>query len=211
MCKIARDFQRNKVYAAEGSIWNDQMPPVGSGSLLDVRDYAQEIMMSDSWARLCRKYGRCTTRPFVVMESGRTRVMCTTAAIRFPSYEASIEKGFNMRQPWVICHEMAHMATFHLLYTQKGQIAAHGPEFADAYVDLVTGVLGKNEGKRLFDAFERHGVKQKVTAVNVPSNEQMEDFYLEYDESWKLERYVEYGKALMVGGAQDSGVSPISD
>ena len=204
MGKIARDFQRNKVYAAQESIWDYQMPPVGSGSLLDVRDYVLKIMTSDSWTRICEKYGRCPTRPVVVMESGRTRASCSTATITLPSYEATIKKGFNMRQPWLICHEMAHMATSHLIYTHMGQIASHGPEFADAYVNLVTGNLGKTEGERLFKAFERRGVKQEVIGFNIPTDAQMADFYLLYDESWKIKWYKNSRKIAVAGGKQHS-------
>ena len=199
MGNVARDFQRKKVYTAQRSIWDYQMPPVGNGDLDDVRDYVIEIMASSCWGRLCRKYGRRPTRPFAILETGRKSAMCSTAILTFPSYEKTMEKGYNIRQPWVICHEMAHMATFHLIYTNLGKVAPHGPEFADAYVNLVTVMLGNTEGMRLHEAFERHGVKQQVTSFKIPTDAQIEAFYREYDETWEINRYRNSNKAVIVG------------
>ena len=201
MGNVARDFQRKKVYTAQRSIWDYQMPPVGNGDLDDVRDYVIEIMASSCWDRLCRKYGRRPSRPFAIVETGRKSAMCSTAILTFPSYEKTMVHGFNMRQPWVICHEMAHMATFHLVYTNIGKVAPHGPEFADAYVHLVTEMLGNTEGMRLYEAFERHGVKHQVNSFKVPTDAQIEAFYGEYGETWEINRYKNSGKAVIVGDA----------
>ena len=200
MAKIARDFQRKKVYEAQRSIWDYKMPPVGNGSLQDVAGFVMQVILTLMWERLCLKYGRRVMRPFTVVEAGRKAASCSTDTLTFPSYERTMEQGYNMRQPWVICHEMAHMAIFHLLYTNMGSVSSHGPEFADAFVDIVREMLGYHEGDRLYEAFERHGVRQHVDSFRVPSPCKIENFYREYDESRYLARFRDAGKAIMVGG-----------
>ena len=206
MGKISRDFQRKKIYDAQRSIWDYRMPPVGDGSLRDIADFITRIMHTTTWERLCMKYGRRLSRPFAVVETGTKTATCSTAMLTFPNYKKTMKiDGYNLCQPWVICHEVAHMAVFHLVYTRMGHVAPHGPEFADAYVDLALEMLGVREGNRLYEAFDDYGVVQHVSSFSLPSEREIENFYQDYDESWYLAKYRETGKAIVVGGADIMG------
>ena len=201
MDKEACDFQEKSVGLAEASTWLEIKRVFGS--LLEIRDYVHKIMMSDSWSRICRKYGRLPSRPVAVAENNTNSVWHSTAILMFASLKSNTFSdtidAIYVRQRWFICHQMAHMATGHLVYTHLGKVAVHGPEFADAYLNLVIEMLGVAEGARLLAAFERYGVKHEVTSFDAPTSAQMEAYYRENDDSWRLKRLKNISKAIIVG------------
>ncbi len=138
-----RDNQRSRVYRAEETVdWE----ALGAGAMLDLeacRRLAREIS-SSSWWRAA--FPGATVEVPVRDGRGRRRAGAGPGYITLPRWS---------RRPWILCHELAHIAVTPLL----PQIEPHGREFCRAYLDLVGRQWGHPARQALTEAFLAHRVR----------------------------------------------------
>ena len=143
-----RDTQRHKVYAAEHSLfgWGQTIP---NGDLQQtVNDILDKRPIRSRW-------GTKSVEVRLSRGGGRS------------SQYGVIWLGTQGRNPWVICHELAHELT-------PTRYAAHGPEFAGIMLFLVGTVMGDKHRKDLLAAYRENKVKRSNAAIpevrsNVPA------------------------------------------
>lgn len=148
---MPRDTQRSKLYAAERATFNDADWRNQAMDLADCEALVRRIERSASWAKLMAErphpiyggWGRIT------VEAGRGGGMAHGTNL--------ITLGVYGRRPWVILHELAHLATTRVHGDHAA--AAHGWQFASIYLRLVRRWLGKPERDALRAAFRAHGVR----------------------------------------------------
>lgn len=165
-----RDFQRAKVYDAEGLVWRtfDHADSSGVrtvelygsqltlpverrfGSVAAVADYSQGVL-GLNWVR--RQWSRAATPVQVRARAGadKAHYEFVGAVLAVPTERGA--RSWALRE-FVILHELAH----HLQPFEQ-QEAAHGGEFCGRYVDLVEGVIGAEAALLLRSAMLASGVK----------------------------------------------------
>jgi len=132
-----RDGQRSKVYAAEREAFK-ALPDVPRTE--DVWNAYVKLLANSKTAH--KHFGR--GRQLRLKFKGRTWSYCVGSNIRL---------GLGHRgNEWVVIHEAAHSLT-------RGDVAPHGREFCETYLDLVNEFLGKTWGDKLKASFKAHGVK----------------------------------------------------
>lgn len=128
-----RDSQRSRVYKSEYQCgFYEFMQTIKSDEL---QQWTEQNILGRAWFR--KRYGNKYPR----VEVGRSKGQA------FGSH--TIKLGVVMRNPWVICHEVAHTLTV-------GDM--HGSEFARTFIFLIERVVGKDEGAEL----ERHMRENRV-------------------------------------------------
>ena len=134
-----RDSQRSKVYGAEHACtWTEWQQTIPNDQL---QYWLDKNILSRAWFR--RRWGNRR----VTVELGKGGGL---------AYTSRFTVGVQARNPWVFCHEMAHILT-------KG--AAHGPEFTRVYLFLVEKVIGKAEAMELRQKFRAKRVKVASPSV----------------------------------------------
>jgi putative metallohydrolase (TIGR04338 family) len=143
MSRRPRDNQRQKVYDSEHSAFG-------------LRSNHTTLTIAECQALVARIYASPWTKktfgdaayfvPQVVASRGGGRAR--GAGTSWPM----IELGVYGRCRWVVIHEVAH----HLV---SRYVAAHGWEFCEAYLKLVSHFIGTDAAKRLKTEFKAHRVK----------------------------------------------------
>ena len=131
-----RDFQRKRLYEAEGScsFWNElQVLP-----LYEVKHLIKEIVC---WAHI--------DIPKIISTTQKNAKYFAYAT----ASEVSLPFPLSKSVPF-ICHEMAHVINY-----QRGPADHHGPNFATAYLEVVNTFIGKIEYKELRSSFDKLKVK----------------------------------------------------
>ena len=133
-----RDFQRKRLYKAEGScnFWKD----LKVLSMSKVKDLVKEIGL---WADITPPTIVHTTR-----KNARYLAYATASEIVLP-FPLSKSIPF-------ICHEMSHVINY-----QRGPADHHGPNFATAYLEVVRQFIGHTEYGELKESFKSFKVKSK--------------------------------------------------
>jgi hypothetical protein len=127
-----RDSQRSKLYKAERAAW----------ACYDTQPY----LTLDECKKLIHKCAKFSHGPRPTVTDGRG-----TRFARGSSWRINLPKW--ARTAPVVLHEYAHALTSHMT------VAAHGPEFAAAFVKLTRRFIGKTEGDILKMAFRQYRVK----------------------------------------------------
>lgn len=149
--KRPRDSQRARLYRAEREafdVYSEQVPRL---ELVGVERFVTRVI-GEAWfaetfgalGAVRIKDGRGTRHAYSAYEGRRHGVLFS-----FPRWSRS--------EP-VLLHEIAHPASLR----RHGLVAAHGPEFASAYLALVARHLGDQAHARLAAAFARHRVRWGV-------------------------------------------------
>lgn len=137
-----RDSQRQKLYDAERLAKLDDRPM----TLWECEVYAKNVM---AWA-VSAGLNQTGRRSAVTVRAGnRTRATCRwtgTWLLTFPKWAQT---------RWVVIHECCHGLA-------PRDTAAHGWQFAAAYLRVVEQFLGVDSAKRLKDAFKKCGVRYRA-------------------------------------------------
>ena len=140
--KRLRDSQRSRIYASEKGLRRGQR-------FLDMREcqrYVDLVVASPWWQE------RFGSRSRVQARDGRGRRHAGAydhkRAITLPRWS---------RSELIILHELAHIAT-------PLEFAAHGPEFARNYLELVRYFMGERAGARLENAYRENRVRVALPA-----------------------------------------------
>lgn len=144
-----RDSQRARVYRAEreafGPFENAAWPRLELGAVERfVTGAVAEPWFAETFGVLRQvriKDGRGTRHAYSAYDPRKHGVLFS-----FPRWSRSLP---------VLIHEIAHPASLR----RHGIVAAHGPEFAAAYLCLVERHIGYAACKRLGGAFARHRVR----------------------------------------------------
>jgi hypothetical protein len=132
-----RDTQRKRVYKAEhDSSFYEFKQTIPSDEL---QEWTENNILSKPWFR--KRYGNRYPR----VELGRSRGAAYGTSL--------IRLGVRMRNPWVICHEVAHTLT-------TGD-PGHGAEFTRTFLFLIERVVGKEQAAELERNMRANGVKIK--------------------------------------------------
>lgn len=92
----------------------------------------------------------------------RIRVGLTHDGARATHLGSEIRLGVGTRNPWVICHEVAHCLT-------PSHVASHGPEFAGIYLFLVKTFIGAPAAVALRQSFVERKVRRSNVAIPDPT------------------------------------------
>jgi len=132
-----RDSQRSKLYRAERTVGEGQHFP----SVAHCQARVDQILASAWWQT------RFPALDQVQVRDGRGRrhagAFHNRGAISLPRWS---------RRERVILHELAHLAT-------PASFAAHGPEYAAVYLELVGHFMGAAAARDLAEAFRTHRVR----------------------------------------------------
>ena len=134
--KEKRDSQRGRVYKSERqcSFYHfKQTIPTD-----ELQEWTEANILTKSWFR--KRYGN----RYPKVEAGRSR------GVAIGSH--TIKLGVVMRNPWVICHEVAHTLNV-------GD--SHGPAFARTFIFLIERAVGKEEAAELERNMRANRVKIK--------------------------------------------------
>lgn len=164
---MSRDVLRSRVYAAEQQVtsalsrageridfFGSQLTPpseLAFTTLSDVRTYVASVLADH---RVAQIWG------YLPPVQVRRRASDSMAHYEYETATIAIPTGseWAMRE-LVVLHELAH----HVLANSQPTVAAHGPEFASAYIQLVSLRIGPEAGLLLTAAFDSCGVE--VSAV----------------------------------------------
>lgn len=134
---MKRDTQKSRVYKSEwASKFYEFKQTIPNDEL---QEWTEQNILSKSWFR--KRYGN----RYPKVELGRSRGAAWGSS--------RITLGVRMRNPWVICHEVAHTLT-----TQYG---GHGPEFTRTFLFLIERVVGKEQAAELERNMRANRVKIK--------------------------------------------------
>ena len=146
--KRPRDNQRARLYRAEREafdVYSEATPRLDFAAVERfVARVVGEPWFADRFGTLGAvriKDGRGTRHAYSAYDQRRHGVLFS-----FPRWSRSVP---------VLLHEIAHPASMR----RHGLIAAHGPEFAAAYLALVARHLGEESHARLDAAFAKHRVR----------------------------------------------------
>lgn len=146
-----RDSQRARVYRAEREAFDVYSEKTPRLELAAVERFVTRVVAEpwfvDTFGALGTvriKDGRGTRHAYSAYDQRRHGVLFS-----FPRWSRSLP---------VLLHEVAHPASLR----RHGLVAAHGPEFASAYLALVARHLGDEAHARLGAAFARHRVRYGV-------------------------------------------------
>lgn len=178
---MSRDFQRERLYAAERAAAKEMKEPFGSAGgrydLLQLENWLNKDVLVDSTYELLGVPNQLRRRAYV--NEPRKNGVRTSARgwLGLPKYKDGTtygETGYCMTLPdWSRCrlialHELAHGFSDDLFKTQ----ALHGPFFCYTYLTLVDAFLGEDWGAELERQYYEHKVifsKRVETAAATPS------------------------------------------
>jgi len=145
--RSTRDSQRQKLYDAERQAFGGSM---GYPRIQDCQAVVDMICKSRFWKSLLRRNGK----NWLIEE----RIHC--APVKKGAHTACWnESDRYIHLPdtsflkWIVIHELAHAAT-----TSKA--AAHGPEYARTYLQLVKRFMGQRPYERLLAAFRQSKIRR---------------------------------------------------
>ncbi|RME32926.1 MAG: hypothetical protein D6786_09110 [Gammaproteobacteria bacterium] len=138
-----RDNQRSRVYRAEEAVDWQALGADLPLELAAARELVDRTTSSDWWRA---RFPGAATRVPVRDGRGRRRAGAGPDFITLPRWS---------RRPWIVCHELAHVAVVPLL----PHIEPHGREFCRAYLDLVGRQWGAEARQALAAAFAAGGVR----------------------------------------------------
>lgn len=146
----ARDNQRQRLYTAEDSAMETHL------------GYTRKQTIAN--ADLQAWVDKAMAHPAVQRRWGlrKIRVTLTHGGANNPHHSNEIALGVGTRNPWVICHEIAHSLTPHAM-------AGHGPEYAGVYLFLIKTLVGADAAKALREAFRQGKVRVSNKAVPQPT------------------------------------------
>lgn len=122
-----RDFQRLRVYKSEwGCTFYKYEQTIENH---DLQSWAEKNVLGRSWFR--KRWGN----QYPLIELGRSGGRAYTGFF----IESRITLGVRCRNPWVMCHEIAHLITSD----------HHGPQFARTFIFLIERVVGKEQAAEL--------------------------------------------------------------
>lgn len=146
-----RDSQRARVYRAEREafdVYLESTPRLDFTAVQRcVTDIIRESWFANTFGRLGTvriKDGRGTRHAYSAYDQHRHDVLFS-----FPRWSRSLP---------VLLHEVAHPASLR----RYGLVAAHGPEFAAAYLTLVARHIGNEAHEKLCEAFARYRVRHRA-------------------------------------------------
>lgn len=156
--KLPRDGQRARLYRAETDAFAAHPEPAWRlPSVTAVEAFVRDVLDEDwfrvrfgTFSRVTVKDGRGTRHAYSAYEPVRRSV-----ALSFPRWA---------RTKPVVLHELGHAASLR----RHGVIAAHGPEFAAVYLQLVARHLGPAAGVHLRRAFDAHRVRHAAATAAGP-------------------------------------------
>ena len=148
---MKRDSQRAKVYRAE----QDAFGPARQEEQLTeggVKDLIRRILESDY---VTQRWG--TEHEIGLRFWGRDRNVA-----KVETWHDTIVLPRWARNPFVVCHEVAHYLTMHnnRFDDYFEDVAPHGPEFARCYRMCIEIAVGTMDAYDLEGAYMRHGVKE---------------------------------------------------
>ena len=147
---MTRDFQRSKVYAAEGDVWVHEPD---WESVKEVQAFVNRITKSVWWKK--RSGWRHERLRKVVVTDGRG----SARARAFWSYRQGgcvIALPKWSRSQWTVCHELAHHLTPWVF-----DEPVHGAVFADHYLAMVRKWIGPDAASDLELAFVQRRVSHR--------------------------------------------------
>jgi hypothetical protein len=144
-----RDTQRSKLYDSEHQVFRYDR------DFTTVRQ-AQKWSNSITGSRWWKGLGGPS---FVLIKQTRSDANTSTALGR----RNEIKLAPGMMSKWVLLHELAHIAMFHIARNRP----SHGPEYALVYRRLIEEFLGDEWRQHLGVAFERNGVKSSTSDQRV--------------------------------------------
>ncbi len=146
-----RDSQRARLYRAEREafdVYSEATPRLDFAAVERfVSGVIGEPWFAETFGTLGAvriKDGRGTRHAYSAYDQRRHGVLFS-----FPRWSRSVP---------VLLHEIAHPASLR----RHGLVAAHGPEFAAAYLALIARHVGDEDRARLAEAFARHRVRCSV-------------------------------------------------
>jgi len=142
--RAPRDEQRKRLYAAERQVrafLRDPLPTIG-----EMQAFVDSILRS----RWMQSYFAASVVAPIRVIGGRQRpatAMNFLSTILMPKWS---------RTKFLVIHEVSHILAARCY--GEGVIAAHGPEYAALFLDLVRHFLGAEDALDLHEAFVRCGV-----------------------------------------------------
>jgi hypothetical protein len=131
---MKRDVQKSRVYKSEWACsFYQHKQTIPSDQL---QEWTENNILSKSWFR--KRYGN----RYPKVELGRSRGVAYGSSL--------IRLGLRMRNPWVICHEVAHTLNV-------GD--HHGAAFTRTLLFLIERTIGKAEAEELERSMRANGVK----------------------------------------------------
>lgn len=141
--KKPRDSQRARLYRAErGRLGEPSVHAPPTMTMTEIRRWVGRLTRSSWWRR---RFPGCR---YIAVRDGRGR---RSAAGQNCGHFGVIKLPRWARNPLVVLHEVAHAV-------QPRRTAAHGPEFARIYLDLVRRWIGPRTAVRLNTAMRRERV-----------------------------------------------------
>lgn len=182
----ARDSQKERLYTAERDAGIDgRRSTVGKRCLIDTETNSSMVGVRD---------GTLIPVPYPSVAAVQSYVDAIRTSAKFQrrwgyqpltaTHNPSGSRGGNgvihmgadhRRDEWVILHEIAHNLTTHPGAGPRRDYAAHGPEFAAVFLELVKIVLGAKDAATLRASFTKHRVKYRsgLHAVPKPSEDRL--------------------------------------
>jgi len=139
-----RDEQRKRLYAAErqvAALLRDKLPTIG-----EMQGFVDSILRS----RWLQTYFAASVVAPIRVIGGRQR---PATALNFLS---TISMPKWSRTKFLVIHEVSHILAARCY--GEGVIAAHGPEYATLFLELVLHFLGAEDALDMHEAFARCGV-----------------------------------------------------
>lgn len=145
-----RDGQKSKLYKAEHEAFRGY---VGRDVSTQAKYQARvDEITGSQWMR-----DATGVQDFKIRVRFSSRIVNrATIFTRFGRIETGMQPA--ICNEWVLVHELSHLAHD---YTTKWDHAAHGRQFADLYLAMVSRFLGVEWHDRLKASFRKHGVKYK--------------------------------------------------
>jgi len=143
-----RDTQKQRVYRAENETWNT----------LHGQFWQQTIPNHELEAYVSKILAKRAIRSRWGARHIRVTLKRGGKALAHGSSRISLPAGG--RNPWVICHEVAHCLT-------PSNVAGHGPEYAGIYLFVVKTVLGAQAAAALRASFKEHRVR--ISNIRIPA------------------------------------------
>lgn len=139
-----RDSQRSKLYKAEREVW------AGSKRHETIEEVEAFVAKVRGRKVLKDRFKLALSNRIKIGDGRRRR---NAAGGRYGIYMPRWS-----RSEMVILHELAHTITIRLC---GESVAAHGWQYANVYLQLVSSMLGREMHDRLKAAFKKHGVRSK--------------------------------------------------
>lgn len=148
--KPRRDTQRERVYRSERETFGEP----NDETTLDLGDHAAVVAYVETITKTRWWRSRYGTMPIYVEDRGGRGYRG-----RAHSWRSTISIPRLARRRWIVLHELAHL----LAYRRHPASAAHGPEFARAYLDLLRRFM-PDRFVPLLGRFRANRVRSRVAA-----------------------------------------------